>query len=261
MNSPQAKRTGAITANRLAYFLSRYWLVLLTLLLGLWVGLPWLAPVFMKLGWTSAGNAIYLLYAPQCHQLPQRSFFLFGQKTMYSLGEIQAAWQDTNNPLLLRQFTGNPVMGWKVAWSDRMVAMYTSIALFGLLYWPFRYRLRSLPLWVFALLLLPMIIDGSTHAISDVTAGIGSGFRDTNAWLVTLTNNVFPATFYAGDALGSFNSWMRWLTGLLFGLGVVWLAYPFLHRSFNETAQQIENNFRQADLPLTSTPFSSKEYP
>lgn len=261
MNSPQAKRTGAITANRLAYFLSRYWLVLLTLLLGLWVGLPWLAPIFMKLGWTAAGNAIYLLYTPQCHQLPQRSFFLFGQKTMYSLGEIQAAWQDTNNPLLLRQFTGSPAMGWKVAWSDRMVAMYTSIALFGLLYWPFRYRLRSLPLWVFALLLLPMIIDGSTHAISDVTAGIGSGFRDTNAWLVTLTNNVFPATFYAGDALGSFNSWMRWLTGLLFGLGVVWLAYPFLHRSFNETAQQIENKFRQADLPLTSTPFSSKEYP
>ena len=65
MNSPQAKRTGAITANRLAYFLSRYWLVLLTLLLGLWVGLPWLAPIFMKLGWTAAGNAIYLLYTPQ----------------------------------------------------------------------------------------------------------------------------------------------------------------------------------------------------
>lgn len=259
MNSFQAKRTVAITANRLIYFLSRYWLPLLTLLLALWVGLPWLAPVFMKLGWTSAGNAIYLLYAPQCHQLPQRSFFLFGEKTMYSLNEVQVAWQDTNNPLLLRQFIGNQTMGWKVAWSDRMVAMYTSIIVFGLLYWPFRWRLRSLPLWVFALLLLPMAIDGGTHAISDVTAGIGVGFRDHNTWLVTLTNNVFPATFYAGDALGSFNSWMRLLTGLLFGLGVVWLAYPSLHRSFNDTAQQIEDKFRQADLTLTSTPISPKE--
>lgn len=261
MNSPQTKRTGAITANRLVYFLSRYWLLLLTLLLGLWVGLPWLAPIFMKLGWTSAGNAVYLLYAPQCHQLPQRSFFLFGPETMYSLGEVQAAWQNTNNPLLLRQFTGSPALGWKVAWSDRMVAMYTSIVFFGWLYWPFRRRLRSLPLWAFALLLLPMVVDGGTHALSDVTSGIGSGFRDSNAWLVTLTNHVFPATFYAGDAWGSFNSWMRWLTGLLFGLGVVWLAYPFLHRSFNETAQQIEDKFRRADLPLTSPPFSSKESP
>lgn len=227
-------RATKVRVNRLAYFLSRHWLPLLTLMLGLWVGLPWLAPVFMKLGWTAAGNAVYLLYAPQCHQLPQRSLFLFGPKTMYSLGEIQAAWQDTNNPLLLRQFTGSPAMGWKVAWSDRMVAMYTSIALFGLLYWPFRRRLRSLPLWVFALLLLPMVLDGGAHAVSDVVGGIGGGFRDSNAWLVTLTNNVFPAAFYAGDALGSFNSWMRWLTGLLFGLGVVWLAYPFLRRSFDE---------------------------
>lgn len=259
MNSPQGKRTGAITANRLVYFLSRYWLLLLTLMLGLWVGLPWLAPVFMKLGWMGTGSAIYLLYAPQCHQLPQRSFFLFGPKTMYGLGEIQAAWQDTNNPLLLRQFTGSPAMGWKVAWSDRMVAMYTSIPLFGLLYWPLRKRLRPLPLWAFALLLLPMIIDGGTHALSDVTAGIGSGFRDSNAWLAALTKHVFPATFYAGDAWGSFNSWMRWLTGLLFGLGVVWLVYPYLHRSFNDTAQQIEDKFRQAELPLTPTPFSSKE--
>jgi uncharacterized membrane protein len=260
MTTSREHRTVAITANRLAYFLSRYWLLLLTLLLGLWVGLPWLAPVFMKLGWTGMGNAIYLLYAPQCHQFPQRSFFLFGAKPMYSLSEIQAAWQQTNNPLLLRQFTGNPAMGWKVAWSDRMVAMYTSIPLFGLLYWPFRRRLRSLPLWAFALLLLPMAIDGGSHTVSDL-AGIGNGFRDSNAWLAALTDQAFPATFYAGDALGSFNSWMRLLTGLLFGLGVVWLVYPSLYRAFNDTARQIEDKFRQADLPVSSTPLSPKEQP
>ncbi len=62
-------------------------------------------------------------------------------------------------------------------------------------------------------------------------AGIGNGFRDTNAWLAVLTNNTFPATFYAGDALGSFNSLMRFLTGLLAGLGLVWLAFPFINQS------------------------------
>jgi hypothetical protein len=32
---------------------------------------------------------------------------------------------------------------------------------------------------MFAVLLLPMVIDGSTHAVSDL-AGIGQGFRGTN---------------------------------------------------------------------------------
>lgn len=37
-----------------------------------------------------------------------------------------------------------------------------------------------------------------------------------------------PATFYAGDALGSFNSIMRWMTGLSAGLGIVWFLFPYL---------------------------------
>jgi len=124
------------------------------------------------------------------------------------------------DPAVLRQFIGTPDMGWKVAWSDRMVSMYTTIPLSALLYAaPHRgKRLRPLPLWGFALLALPLVIDGGTHMISDL-AGIGQGFRYTNDWLAALTGNVFPQTFYAGDALGSFNSWMRLITGVLFGLG------------------------------------------
>jgi len=48
-----------------------------------------------------------------------------------------------------------------------------------------------------------------------------------------LTGNTFPATFYVGDALGSFNSWMRLITGILFALGVVWFIFPYLGRSFD----------------------------
>jgi hypothetical protein len=40
----------------------------------------------------------------------------------------------TDNPLILRQFVGNPEMGWKVAWSDRMVSLYGGIFLFTLFY-------------------------------------------------------------------------------------------------------------------------------
>ena len=83
---------------------ARHWLLFVNLLVALWVGLPWLAPVFMHWGWTSAGKAVYLFYSFQCHQLPERSFFLFGRHAMYSLAEIQAAWQTTNDMFILRQF-------------------------------------------------------------------------------------------------------------------------------------------------------------
>ncbi|MGH2536697.1 MAG: DUF2085 domain-containing protein, partial [Candidatus Promineifilaceae bacterium] len=204
-----ARRFSAAAIHRLARWLGRHWLLLLNLAWGLFVAVPWLAPLLMEAGWAGAARAVYLFYGLQCHQLPQRSFFLFGDELMYSLAEIQAAWRPTNNPAILRQFIGNPEMGWKVAWSDRMVSMYGSMFLFGLLFWPLRRRLKPLPLWAFGLLLLPMAVDGMAHLISDYTAGIGQGFRDSNAWLAALTNNALPPTFYAGDALGSFNSWLR----------------------------------------------------
>jgi uncharacterized membrane protein len=242
------RRTWAIWLNRVVYWLSRHWLLPISFLIGVYAGLPWLAPIFMEMGWISAGNAIYLLYATQCHQLPQRSFFLFGNQAMYSLTEVQTAWQNTNDPSILRQFMGDPAMGWKVAWSDRMVFMYTTLLLWGVLFWLLRKRLKPLPWWGLVLLLLPMAIDGSSHLVSDFTAGIGLGFRDSNAWLATLTNDTFSATFYAGDALGSFNSSMRLITGLLFSLGIVWVLYPRLHRGFISTASQIEEKLHKAGL-------------
>ena len=215
-------------------WLRRHWFLLAILIIAVYVGLPWLAPLFMELGWTKAGNAIYLIYMTQCHQMPQRSFFLFGENPMYSLTEVQSVWKNSTNPLILRQFTGNSEMGWKVAWSDRMVYMYTSVILWGIIFfYPRRRKLRPLPWWGFLLLVLPMSIDGGAHFVSDIIGGIGGGFRDSNLWLAALTNNAFPATFYAGDALGSFNSWMRLITGILFALGVVWFIFPYLQRSFD----------------------------
>ena len=243
------ERSFAATANRWVYWLCHHWLLVVSLVLGLYAGLPWLAPLFMKLGWTGAGNAIYLIYSTQCHQLPQRSFFLFGPRPMHALAEIQAVWKVTDNPIILRQFIGNAEMGWKVAWSDRMVSMYTGLFFWGLLYGPLRRRLKPLSLWGFALLILPMVVDGGTHLISDL-AGIGQGFRDSNAWLAALTNNIFPATFYSGDAFGSFNSWMRLITGALFGLGAVWLAYPYVDISFADVAAQIKAKIQRAGLSL-----------
>ena len=248
--SKNRKNNLAILLNRGVYALGQHWFALGAALLLLWVGLPWLAPVFMHVGWEAPAKAIYFLYSFQCHQLPQRSFFLFGQKTMYSISEIQAVWPQGTDPMGLRQFLGTPAMGYKVAWSDRMVSAYSSIPLAALAWWPFRRRVKPLSITGFFLLLLPMALDGTTHMISDL-AGLGNGFRYSNAWLAQLTNHTLPASFYAGNALGSFNSWMRLITGTLFGVAVVWFAFPHIDASFRGQGRQIESKFENAGVPLS----------
>lgn len=234
--------TNARPKRSILRWISTHWFETFLIVYGLWVFAPFLAPLFMQLGWTGAGKAVYFIYSFFCHQLPERSFFWFGEKAMYSLAEIQAAWQDTINPLILRQFIGNETMGWKIAWSDRMISFYTSVWLFALLWYPFRRKVKPLSWWGFALLLLPIALDGGTHAIGDL-AGIGQGFRDTNQWLAVLTDNAFPAAFYAGDALGSFNSWMRLITGPLAGLGIVWFAFPYVFRAQTDNQQLDEVSY------------------
>ena len=164
-----------------------HWFEVFAVAYGLWIGLPWLAPVMMQIGQNELGKAIYFVYSLFCHQLPERSFFLFGPQTMYSLSDVQMAWQDTLNPMVLRRFIGNDALGWKLAWSDRMVSFYTTVWLSAIAWWPFRRKIKALPWWGFVLLLLPMFVDGITHAVSDFS-GLGRGFRDSNDWLLALTN-------------------------------------------------------------------------
>ncbi len=212
--------------------LAQNWFLVFIAVYGLWVWTPFLAPLFARLGWDGPANAIYFVYSFFCHQLPERSYFLFGPKMNYSLAEIQSAWIDTINPMLLRKFTGTAALGWKVAWSDRMISFYGGVWLFGLVWYPLRRRLKSLPWWGLVLFLLPMVLDGTTHFLSDL-AGIGQGFRDTNLWLANMTNLAFSTDFYTGDALGSFNAWLRIITGLLAGLGLVWFVFPYLDEAFS----------------------------
>ena len=214
-------------------WLAKHWFLVFLTLYGLWIWVPFLAPIFMRLGWDIPGKAIYTTYSFFCHQLPERSYFFFGSQVSYSLSEIQSVWMDTINPLLLRKFTGTPEMGWKVAWSDRMISFYGGVWLSVLIWYPLRRRARSLPPLFLALFLLPMALDGGSHFISDL-AGIGQGFRDSNLWLAKLTHFSFAPNFYSGDALGSFNSWMRLFTGLLAGIGLVWFAFPYLDTVLSE---------------------------
>jgi len=191
-------------------FIVKHWVGLFLIVYGAWVWAPFLAPVFMANGWTGAGNALYFIYSFFCHQLPERSLFFFGPQTMYSLNQIGQVWS-TENQLVLRQFVGNAQMGWKMAWSDRMISTYGGVWLGALLWAIFGKRLPRLSIVVwFVLGVLPLGLDGFSHFVNDIVAGSsGQGFRDTNDWLRVLTANAFPDTFYYGNMLGSFNSTTR----------------------------------------------------
>jgi uncharacterized membrane protein len=221
--------------------------LVVSIFLGIYVLSPFLAPVFMSAGLTLPGKTIYWIYSYLCHQLPERSYFLFGSKISYSIGEIQSVWKNTNDITVLRQYIGDQQMGWKVAWSDRMVSMFTSLWVFGILWGLFKKKIRPIPWWGLSFLLLPMVIDGTTHFFSDL-AGLGQGFRDTNAWLATLTNNALASSFYAGDAWGSFNAWMRMVTGILFGLGIVWFGFPYIHVAATDAAEVVKYKYQQQFL-------------
>ncbi len=238
-NTDSTNQVDNIFLRRLAYWISSQWMLAFSILLGLYVGPPLLAPIFMEIGWEGPANAIYFIYSYLCHQMPQRSFFLFGEKSTYSLETIQTVWQNTNNPLILGRFIGNADLGWKVAWSDRMASMYTSILIFGWLWYPFRRKIKPLPWWGFLLFLVPMGVDGITHLISDIS-GIGQGFRYTNDWLIVITGNSFSSSFYAGTILGTFNSYMRLISGISFGIGMVWFVFPLLEKSFQQMSDSIK---------------------
>lgn len=219
-------------------FFMRHWLLVFIMLFGALNILPFVAPIFMEVGWETGGSAIYTLYGALCHQMAQRSFFLFGEGFMFNADQLPVNL--TGNPsvdtLALRHFRGNDTLGWKVAWSDRMVYLYGSFWLTSLAYY-FRTRrgpMKPVSIWIFIGGLIPMFVDGTTHFISDFD-GITRGFRYSNDWLATLTGNTLPESFYVGDALGSFNSLMRLLSGMVFGIGVAIYFLPLVDYSIRVT--------------------------
>lgn len=235
-------RAVVITLQKAILFLTRYWFLIATLLAVLVLALGFLAPVFMAEGLTGAGNATYRILAPHNHQLPQRSYFLFGPNgsfQSYSKEQILAWGADPNN---LEAFVGNSDIGYKTALNQRMIAIFAAI-LIGSLAWAFvgeRPRIRFV--WL-VILALPMLADGISHMISD---NGGTNFRQENAWAVWLTGGMFPATFYAGTTIGTLNWWLRNLTGALFGLGLVWFLYSYLSVKFKPVRAKLEPKLRKA---------------
>ena len=203
--------------DRMAKWVGKHWLRLICIVMGIFVGIPWLAPVFASFGWWDAANPIYTAYALTCHQLPERA--------------------------------GN-VFGYQVAFCYRNTALYGGVVLFGMFYGmarsggagPMRFLKRQLPWWGFVLLLVPIAVDGLTHMF---------GLREALDW----TMDASFGSFYIGSQPLSLNWWLRIATGLLASLGAVWFAFPRMQRAVDD-AEQIRQMYAQSRAMRSQIPTS-----
>ena len=168
--------------------IQRHWLLAVNVMVAVFVGLPFLAPVLLASGYATPANLIYAAYHSFCHQWAFRSYFLLGPAWEYGQGVLSGLV----GPQAMFGFVGSPELGYKVAFCQRDVAIYVAVLLAGLAYGPLRERLPSLGLKGYALLIVPMALDGFTQLF---------GWRESTVEL-------------------------RTLTGVLFGAASVWLIYP-----------------------------------
>lgn len=234
------QRSLAIFLQKCVYWLTKYWFVLFMTVATLFLLLGLLAPALQAEGNEAAATAVYRFLALNNHQLPERSYFLFGENGMvqaFSLPELLQLGADVNN---LQAFKGNPEIGYKTGLNQRMIAIFVGIIIGGLV-WGLRKGRPRLSLFQFLLLAMPLLIDGFSHMISEN----GRGFRETNEWFVLLSGHVFTAVFYTGTVPGSLNWWLRLITGLLFGLGLVWFSFPRFSQYFQKRRAVLEPRLKR----------------
>ncbi|UCC63275.1 MAG: DUF2085 domain-containing protein [Anaerolineae bacterium] len=200
-----------IALDRLIFQFAKHWLLVFNLLLGLYAGLPVLAPALMASGMEGPARLIYTVYRPMCHQLPWRSFFLFGERPHYT--EDYLISRVGKEPLAdlwtARSFYGTPELGYKLALCERDIATYGMMLLGGMLFGLVRKRLKPLPWLVFLLLLVPMAVDG--------------GLQFIGLWESTPLRRV--------------------ITGGLFGAGAIWLAYPYFELGMQDIRRELRRKF------------------
>jgi uncharacterized membrane protein len=228
------QRRIVVFVDRCVFWLSKHWLAILNVLAVLYVGLPILSPVLLYEGITGPGKLIQTLYRPPiCHQLPQRSWFLFGQKLSYRLPELMQyygiephakQWQDVE-VVYSQVGYGNPVLGYKVALCQRDVAIYGTILIAGLVYALLRrrWKVRPIPWWIYiAFGIVPIATDGGYQWL-------------TYTLEILLPNSPLPV--HETVPL------LRTLTGTLFGLATVWLAYPHIQEAMDDFRSMLQKRF------------------
>lgn len=219
-----------VALNRGLRFFGVHWLAVFNLLVLMYVGMPFVAPTLMRAGYQRPARWIYTVYSPLCHQLAFRSWFLFGDQIAYPrqlagtefVSYGTATGLDESDLFEARAFVGNDEIGYKVALCERDVAIYGGIFLAGLAFSLVRNRVKPLPISLWVLFgIVPIALDGG----SQLVAGLPIPGLD---WLPARESTPF----------------LRTLTGGLFGVMNVWLAYPYVEETMAETRAIVAGKLR-----------------
>ncbi len=204
---------------RSVFWLAKHWLAIFNVVALLYVGGAILAPVFMHFGLVKPSHILYQFYKPFCHQYPFRSWFLFGEHAHYPLEEKLTVLEMNQR----RQFIGDPDTGYKIAFCQRCLGIYGAIFLGGALYGLLRHfkHLHALPIWVYiGIGIIPMGLDGGIQLFSQAL------------WMMDLVPHPYEATPLS-----------RSITGVLFGLGAVGVAYPYIEEFFQDVYQTLAQRY------------------
>jgi uncharacterized membrane protein len=253
------QRNMVIGADRLVRRVAVHWLLLINLLVFIYVGLPFLAPVLAASGATGPANTIYTAYGFVCHQFAFRSWYIGGDQVAYPreragtdlesfesyasqdpyFSGVDVETLDTQLIVGARVFRGNEQMGHKVAFCQRDVAIYGGIFLAGLTFALLRGKVKPLKFWQYVLLgIVPIGLDGFSQLFANPP------FDQTGLGLYTLIGQISQAIFGIRES----TPFLRSLTGFLFGLANVWLAYPHLEEAMKETRERVEAQLNKAGL-------------
>jgi uncharacterized membrane protein len=251
------QRSIVLAVDKAIYWFSKHWLAVFNVVAAFYVGLPILAPILMANGATRAGQAIYLLYSPMCHQMASRSLFLYGDQVAYpreiagtNLRPIDDYLDDIPEfdnvssenwvgfTMAARRFLGNDEMGYKMALCARDIGIYGFVLVGGLLYGLLRRRTKIKPLPFLAFVIIgmgPIGLDGFSQLFgywatpTDGSAATG---------LAEMILRIFP--------LRESTPFLRTFTGAWFGLMLVWLAYPHVNEGMKDTERELEAKLRRA---------------
>ena len=246
------KRDLNIALNKGVLGFARNWAFFISLLIGIYAGLPWVAPIAMNVGMTGVGEAIYTIYGPFCHQFTFRSWLIGGEQAAYPRARAGSPnfepfeatvgtdpffrervddITELDNDLIFaaRAFRGNEQYGYKTALCQRDLAIYAMLAIAGFgMAFLFKSGLKVpyLPFWAYILIAIaPIGLDGFSQLFANPPF------------------NGFGIAFYP---IRESTPFLRSFTGALFGFGNAWLAYPYVEDSMKETVELVERKLRDA---------------
>jgi len=262
-------------------WLTRHWLKIALVFLGLYTTLPFVAPTLMAAGFEQPARAIYTLYTPMCHRFAFRSFFLFGEQPAYPLAstgtelqpfesyagvsriprEMRAGVlpQPPFNVRGLPEFTGidiSPVMNPNP--SDMQDALrfarfqIASAGFLGNAQMGYKVGLCERDIAIYAAMFVGALVY--LHPV------VRRRLRPCPLWLFAILGVAPIGIDGFSQMLGypPFSLWparetlpeFRVLTGALFGIMTFWLGFPNIQDAMDDTQKAIVAKFRRKGITV-----------